>query len=122
MLAVAKRKEGSLLREEYIDNFPCADLQTIDQLWVKYSNGKFGFSVQKRIYQGYGDTREYNPEIWSKFEDKVGWTKGGDYVFYGDMTFDIKAPKGHLPRMWVSYGQTKDMVFYRSVVLTTCKL
>ncbi|MEM1280199.1 MAG: TIR domain-containing protein, partial [Cyanobacteria bacterium P01_H01_bin.152] len=25
-------------------NFPCADLKTIDQLWVKYSDGKWGFS------------------------------------------------------------------------------
>jgi len=33
-------------------NFPCFDLRTIDQLWVKYSNGRFGFSVQKRICGG----------------------------------------------------------------------
>ncbi|MFM6508212.1 MAG: GUN4 domain-containing protein, partial [Dolichospermum sp.] len=52
MLAVAKREEKGWFNVESIDNFPCADLRTIDQLWVKYSDGKFGFSVQKRIYQG----------------------------------------------------------------------
>ncbi|MFM9156775.1 MAG: GUN4 domain-containing protein, partial [Dolichospermum sp.] len=52
MLAVAKRENEGSLDVESIDNFPCADLRTIDQLWVKYSDGKFGFSVQKRIYQG----------------------------------------------------------------------
>ncbi|MFM6271628.1 MAG: GUN4 domain-containing protein, partial [Dolichospermum sp.] len=51
MLAVAREREG-WLNVESIDNFPCADLRTIDQLWVKYSDGRFGFSVQKRIYQG----------------------------------------------------------------------
>ncbi|MFM6250457.1 MAG: GUN4 domain-containing protein, partial [Dolichospermum sp.] len=45
MLVVAKREEEGWLDTESIDNFPCADLRTIDQLWVKYSEGRFGFSV-----------------------------------------------------------------------------
>ncbi|MFO5493386.1 MAG: GUN4 domain-containing protein, partial [Cuspidothrix sp.] len=64
---------------------------------VKYSDGKFGFSVQKRIYQGFGGTREYNTEIWRQFGDKVGWRKGGHWLYYKDITFDKKAPEGHLP-------------------------
>jgi hypothetical protein len=70
-------------------------------LWVKYSNGRFGFSVQKRIYQGLGGTREYNGKIWEKFGDKVGWRKRGSWIwlYYEDITFtfDKKAPEGHLP-------------------------
>jgi tetratricopeptide (TPR) repeat protein len=97
MLAVAKQEKEGWLRVEDIDNFPCADLRTIDQLWVKYSNGKFGFSVQKRSYQDYGGTREYNREIWEKFGDKVGWRKGGKWLYFNDVTFDIKAREGHLP-------------------------
>lgn len=97
MLAVAKREKEGWLDVEDIDNFPCEDLRTIDQLWVKYSDGKFGFSVQKRIYQSFGGTREYNEEIWEKFEDKVGWRKGGNLLYYNDITFDKKAPEGHLP-------------------------
>jgi hypothetical protein len=64
MLAVAKREKEGWLDPESIDNFPCADLLTIDQLWVKYSNGRFGFSVQKQIYQSLGGTSEYNKKIW----------------------------------------------------------
>ncbi len=97
MLAVAKREKEGWLDVKHIDNFPCTDLRTIDQLWVKYSDGKFGFSVQKRIYQGLGGTREYNREIWDKFGDKVGWRKGGDWLYLGYGTFDKKAPEGHLP-------------------------
>jgi serine/threonine protein kinase len=97
MLAIAKREKEGWLRVEDIDNFPCNDLYNIDRLWLKYSNGKFGFSVQKRIYQCYGGTREYNREIWEKFGDKVGWRKGGDWLYYTDITFDKKAPEGHLP-------------------------
>jgi hypothetical protein len=115
MLAVAKREKEGWLDEGSIDNFPCADLRTIDQLWVKYSGGKFGFSVQKRIYQGFGGTRKYDREIWEKFGDKVGWRKGGDWLYYIDITFDKKAPEGHLPclalwRFLVDYGEGKKMV------------
>ena len=46
MLQVANREEECWLDPESIDNFPCEDLQTIDRLWVHYSNGRFGFSVQ----------------------------------------------------------------------------
>ncbi|MGB3421023.1 MAG: serine/threonine-protein kinase [Dolichospermum sp.] len=95
MLAVGKREEEGWLDVEHIDNFPCEDLRTIDQLWVKYSDGKFGFSVQKRIYQSCGGTREYNPDIWKKFGDKVGWRKVGDWLYY-DITY-TRSPEGHLP-------------------------
>ncbi|MFM6910861.1 MAG: GUN4 domain-containing protein, partial [Dolichospermum sp.] len=109
MLAVANLEEESWLDNEHIDNFPCADLRTIDQLWVKYSNGRFGFSVQKRIYQGLGGTRQYNQDIWDKFAIRVGWLKRGSWLYYKDITFDKKAPEGHLPcvnhgyvgRVWI---------------------
>jgi eukaryotic-like serine/threonine-protein kinase len=105
MLAVARREDEGWLDTESIDNFPCADLRTIDQLWVKYSNGRFGFSVQKRIYQSLGGSREYDWEIWEAFGDKVGWRKGGDWLYYTYITFDIKAPVAHLPECgWVWFG------------------
>ena len=42
-------KQGHLDLKD-IAEFPCEDLRIIDQLWVNYSNGHFGFSVQKQIY------------------------------------------------------------------------
>jgi hypothetical protein len=104
MLAVAKREKEGWLDIKDIDNFPCEDLSIIDKLWVKYSDGKFGFSIQKRIYQGFGGTREYNSEIWRQFGDKVGWRKGGDWLYYDDITFDKKAPEGHLPNAGMYYN------------------
>jgi hypothetical protein len=103
MLAVAKREKEGWLNTNSIDNFPCEDLRTIDQLWVKYSDGRFGFSVQKRIYQSLGGTREYKTDIWEKFGDKVGWRKRGKWLYYRDITFDKKAPEGHLPGLGVSW-------------------
>jgi serine/threonine protein kinase len=97
MLAVAKREKEGWLDIESIDKFPCPDLRTIDQLWVKYSNGRFGFSVQKRIYESLGGSRKYNGKIWEAFADKVGWRKAGYWLYYSDIIYDIKAPSAHLP-------------------------
>ncbi|MFB8796073.1 MAG: serine/threonine-protein kinase [Microcoleus sp.] len=99
MLKVAGREEEGWLNSELesIDNFPCEDLRTIDQLWVQYSNGRFGFSVQKRIYQSLGGTREYDEKVWEAFSDKVGWRKNNSGLYYKEITFSEKAPEAHLP-------------------------
>ena len=97
MLQVANRTKEGWLRVEDIDNFPCEDLRTIDQLWVKYSGGRFGFSVQAKIYRELGGTREYNERVWDAFGDRVGWRVNNSWIFYSDVTFDLKAPEGHLP-------------------------
>ncbi|MEA5549955.1 GUN4 domain-containing protein [Anabaena cylindrica UHCC 0172] len=105
ILAVAKRKKQGWLDVESIDNFPCEDLRTIDQLWVKYSDERYGFSVQKRIYQGLGGTKNYDEKIWRAFGNNVGWMEGGDWWSYKDITFDNKAREGHFPLMaWMVWA------------------
>ncbi|MDJ0659215.1 MAG: GUN4 domain-containing protein [Crocosphaera sp.] len=105
MLQVANRVEEQYLRVEDIDNFPCEDLRIIDQLWVKYSNGRFGFSVQKKIYMDeLGGTRDYNEKIWYEFCDRVGWSVGGDWVNYSDLVWEYKhtTPIAQLPmELWL---------------------
>ena len=101
------KKAADYIDSSDIEKFPCADLRTIDQLWVKYSNGRFGFTVQKEIYQSLGGTREYNWEIWEKFGDperirfaaRVGWGNRWmrGWLYYNDITFSPSAPAGHLP-------------------------
>ncbi len=101
MLQAAKREEEGWFGYEDIDNFSCEDLRIIDQLWVSASQGKFGFSVQKEIYESLGGTREYNEEVWNKFGDRVGWRKGGSWLYYSELTFKLTAPKAHLPGIGV---------------------
>ncbi|UCJ13811.1 MAG: protein kinase [Phormidium sp. PBR-2020] len=50
MCEVMGRADEGWLRAEDIERFPCKDLKIIDTLWVHYSQGKFGFSVQKKIW------------------------------------------------------------------------
>ena len=99
MLKAADREEEGWLRIKDVENFPCEDLRTINQLWLHYSKGKFGFSVQKEIYESLGGTRDYNEEVWNNFGDRIGWRKEGEYLMYEDLTFNLElAPKAHLPR------------------------
>lgn len=100
MLNMGHRGKEGWLNYSSIDNFSCDDLRMIDWLWSKYSNGKFGFSVQKKIYQDLGGTRDYHSEIWSAFGEKVGWKKGGHWLYYKELTFSTSAPRGHLPAIY----------------------
>ncbi|MEH2127506.1 serine/threonine-protein kinase [Nostoc sp.] len=106
MLQAVDRKEGEWIRNKELLNFPCKDLRTIDRLWVKYSNGQFGFSVQKEIYLSVGGKvdGEYQQEVWEKFGARVGWRidSNDNWINYNKVTFDTLAPKGHLP--CVSFG------------------
>jgi hypothetical protein len=47
----ANKPEGLPLTSADIQQIPCQTLQIIDQLWKKASQGKFGFGIQRRIYQ-----------------------------------------------------------------------
>ncbi|AKE64310.1 serine/threonine kinase [Microcystis aeruginosa NIES-2549] len=110
MLQVNRTKEGWLQVED-MDNFPYEDLRTIDQLWVKYSGGRFGFSVQAKIYCELGGTGEYNERVWNAFGDRVGWRVNNSWIYYRDVTFDLKAPLGHLPGPSGFLGVRRGSVF-----------
>ncbi|MEG4865250.1 MULTISPECIES: serine/threonine-protein kinase [unclassified Microcoleus] len=127
MLEVAGRTKDGWLRGEDIDRFPCEDLRTIDQLWVKYSNGRFGFSVQKRIYESLGGSREYDRKIWAAFGDRVGWRVQNNWfwgvqnnwLLYEDLKFDTKTP-GQLPRGRIGWlNGRRGYLFYR---FDTCNI
>jgi len=83
------------LNKKSIYNFPCEDLRTIDQLWVKYSQGRFGFSVQKKIWLEVGGRVDGETEC--KLGDRIGWRKGGKWLDYDELTFNKQAQQGHLP-------------------------
>jgi hypothetical protein len=81
-------------------NFPCADLLTMDMLWVHYSQGHFGFSVQQQIYCDCKATLDSQYPIdraWEVYYEKIGWQVAGEYICHEDVSFKISAPKGHLP-------------------------
>ncbi|MDT9313337.1 GUN4 domain-containing protein, partial [Limnospira sp. Paracas R14] len=101
MLAVAGKTQGGYLYKDDIKNFPCEDLRIIDGLWVKHSNGHFGFSIQKQIYINCGgkpDGSHPGNTIWYRFLDEVGWRVNNRWLSWSELTFSLReAPVGHLP-------------------------
>ncbi|MGK7939457.1 MAG: GUN4 domain-containing protein [Crocosphaera sp.] len=128
VMAGDKDKSGFITSTE-LEYIACEDLQTIDRLWIEYSQGKFGLSIQQGIYESLGNPQDVDVDKYRQFSQQVGWVKGGtlddlDYYLYDDLNFSLNAPIGHLPR-W-SWGLNIAVVYsrmsYLAPRLSECKL
>jgi predicted NACHT family NTPase len=104
MLQIVGKEADQYLSVEDIQNFLCEDLRAIDKLWVDYSQGKFGFSVQKKVWMDCGGVPgEYDYDVYKKFADQVGWRRSQDWLSYDELTFLVEDSKhAHLPLVWWS--------------------
>ncbi len=72
-------------------NLPVVDLLTLDRLWLMASEGKFGFSVQRRLWLSLG-------KDFTKLWGKIDWKSDNTWTRYPtEFTWDLSAPQGHLP-------------------------
>lgn len=90
MLKIANRISAGWLREEDFTLLPCPDIETIDELWTDFSQGRFGFTTQSRIWQSL-------EEDYTKFSDAVSWRLNYKWQKYSQLKFNLEAPPGHLP-------------------------
>ncbi|NJO62225.1 MAG: GUN4 domain-containing protein [Richelia sp. RM2_1_2] len=115
MIQTVGKKEGQWLNEEDFTNFPCEDLRKINQLWVNNSQGKFGFSVQKEIYESLSgkveslsvSAKQFSAEQqeilrWKQMEKRIGWLETGRSTISDD------TPKAHLPYLFRK--RTSDLI------------
>jgi hypothetical protein len=83
-----------------IKQYPCDNLKKLDNLWLKYSDGRFGLSVQQRIFKRFATQLQDEFEIYDAFIDEVGWDRSDS---------SSKAPVGRFPSDdWVqatTYGE-----------------
>ncbi|KAG5175389.1 hypothetical protein JKP88DRAFT_203624 [Tribonema minus] len=81
-----------------VKNIPNKDLATIEKLWLKYSGGKFGYSVQAEVWKRKkGDFENFCRTIgWNtkseEIERKLRWFGANEFIYDAE-----RAPKGHLP-------------------------
>jgi uncharacterized caspase-like protein len=107
-----------------IRKFASEDLNTINKLWLKYSNGHFGFSVQKRIWESVGGTPDAEYETFKKFAVRIGWLKKEKkerWLAHVQLNFDLSAPKGHLPFFALSMGRGWYPTYHGGVALLSRK-
>ncbi|MEG4091005.1 GUN4 domain-containing protein [Microcoleus sp. Pol12B4] len=105
----AAERSDNWLRNEDIQSLACEDLFIIDRLWTIYSEGRFGFSVQKRIGESLAsETGDISRG--KEFSDRVGWHKQRTETdsYYDvlnlytikrreDIPCGLNAPEGNLP-------------------------
>nr|WP_263012629.1 serine/threonine-protein kinase [Laspinema sp. D3d] len=107
MREVMGRADERWLQNEDYEQFPCKDLEIIDKLWVDYSREKFGFSVQKKIWEKLGRPM-YSGENWERFGDRVGWRSGGKWMEYSEVMNQVESPgpwrSGTLPAWGLAPG------------------
>lgn len=68
-----------------------ADLDSLDRLWVCFSRGRFGFSVQGKLLRSCNGS-------WELLWPKLAWKDAGRWTRYpGSFQWSIEAPEGHMP-------------------------
>lgn len=120
MLQTYGRELGQVLWPDDLLNFPCEDLLKLNDLWLRYSDGRFGFSVQKEIYLECGGIPDgkYHKEAFEQFGYAVEWRRDGKWDFR-NINYDTESPRGHLPCLLVVFRGLGFLVFSR---IQTCKL
>jgi hypothetical protein len=83
-----------------LSTFPCPELKKIDQLWLKYSEGRLGFSVQQKFYLQTGNKPgELHWEKYIAFQEAIGW--GSSYASPEEDDYDLRfpsvIPQGYFP-------------------------
>lgn len=58
IMAIANQTQIENLRPSEIEKIDCSELQVIDRLWLTYSDHRLGFSVQVKIYQDLGGSKQ----------------------------------------------------------------
>ncbi|MUG98620.1 GUN4 domain-containing protein [Scytonema sp. UIC 10036] len=103
--------------------FPCDELRVIDNLWKKYSQGRFGFSVQIQIYQSVGGSLEttinQDNKAIERFGEQVGWREDNQWKKCDDLDYTLAAPIGcHPSRWWNSpFGSKMTNYFFNRLLV-----
>ena len=100
--ALALKQTVDEITPEQIRSMPCKHLKTLDQLWRQASGSRFGFGIQRQIWESSQVNRDY-----TKFGEAVGWKQNGTWLKFNDLTTKQSAsdrsvlPIGHFP--WHSW-------------------
>jgi hypothetical protein len=81
--------------DKLLQNFPSQILKELDRLWVSYSDGHFGFSIQKQIWESVGGHPYSGYQTWEKFSEQVGWydREEDEWIAHRSLPFTITTAK-----------------------------
>ncbi len=77
----------------WISKIDYEDVEIINNIWMKNSDGHFGFTIQSQIYM--------QTQSLEDFYQAVGWKTDYELKSYNQLTFHLDSPKGNLPGFWL---------------------
>jgi GUN4-like/DnaJ domain len=106
LLSLANREREGWLSTTDVPQISHQALREIDRLWVTASNGRFGFSVQRDLWQQLGCKSSGNMHAQTISENKFGeyvrWRVSGRWLSeWDDFNCDLNSPSGSLPRAYI---------------------
>ncbi len=114
-------REGECeLDTDSLAKLPVQELFTIDQLWLVYSGGYFGFGVQTNIWENIQNTKLSQAKKFKRFTKILGWDDREEIRFQLD-----DAPPGSLPCVWCFLNFSSENNQFRTAFVErfiTCDL
>ena len=113
ILSVAKQELYGKLESADIKKFPCKDMRTINNLWLAHSGGKFGFTVQTKLYEEIYKELSNQPkrlysyidsDTFERFARRVGWKSKDKPLVDEELPLNPDGGEGHLPRAYIELG------------------
>lgn len=121
MITAVGKEAGQTFSSEELAHFPCDDLLAIDQLWLDYSQGKFGFTSQKTLWSDCNRPTA-NGKDWERFCAVVGWREATStrYLKSEELQADLHhSPVGELPTGAMSFDRVGGLGIQTSVKAAT---
>lgn len=117
LLDITDRQQQGRIREKDTEKLPVQVLWLMDELWLKYSNNRFGFSAQLHVWSRVSSNpnklkTDFSYALFKKFADTVEWRVNEKWVDYEEIQFTSNAPIGHLPslRMPITIVERKNLL------------
>ncbi len=106
LLELSGRSKEGWLRPEDVKSLPIEALLAIDKLWIRYSSGRFGWSVQSQTWCSLGC--DSSPDMQAqtlselKFGKAVRWCSGSTWLTPWDaFDYSSRSPRAGLPREYI---------------------
>jgi hypothetical protein len=92
VLQLAGAEGRGYLELDEVMLLPHAELVNLDQLWHHYSDGRWGFTMQRRLF-------EQSESDYSGLGKVTGWMVDGTWLQKQNTIYDLEqSPQGHLPQ------------------------
>ncbi|NEN92849.1 MULTISPECIES: GUN4 domain-containing protein [unclassified Okeania] len=125
MLEISGQTDKEKLTPDDVIKFPCSVINLIDELWMNYSKGHFGFSIQKKIYESMGgtyDISQIDMKVLNMTCERLGLLSNNKSIPYEKLNFSLEAPKGCFPVAWWDSPYGAKLAVYFLARLNACNI